>query len=228
MVVCPSCGAGPSGAQPGRIVCPSCGARFDARHGGQAATSPFREAQGLIAELSEPPTGAIVDVSTPEHPRDLLIRRASPYPDPSIFFTVPYAAVCIVLGGAILTRIGSGFGALETVVLAGLGFLVWLGLWPAAVQLWGRERIWVDRDSLYRRRAVGRVGWTRSVPVLSIETWDFGSNVPDWPGLDGDHLAGLRVGDRPAFRLALGMRLDRSHLAWLANHLDSGIRLVRE
>jgi hypothetical protein len=224
---CPGCGTDQGDVQPGRVICSFCGARFDAWSPKQKTTSPFRQAPRLMAELSLPPTTAIEDLSTPERPRDLLIRRAGPYPDPLVFFSFLFVAVLLFLGGALLTRIGSGFGVAEVFGLACVGLFTWTALWPAMMHLWGQERIWLDGESLWRRRSVGRVRFVMCIPAAAFDGWDIEGAGRSWPGEDGEFLAIRRFGDLAPMALALGMRLERSHLVWLARHLESGIRLVR-
>jgi hypothetical protein len=229
MVSCPKCGADAGDARPGRVVCPSCGIRFDLRRWTKSSASPYRVEQGMVAELGPPPPSvAFTDLSTQARPRDLIIRRVR-YPDLLVpLSTLPFGVILLALAGLCLSRIGHGFGTGEALAFAAAVSLGPLALWVAAMQLWGRERIWIEGMEICRRRSVGRVGYTRRIPVGAIEAWDFGLGPRGLAGVGGDSLAGRLVGDRPPFQFGADLRLERVELEWLARHLEDGIRLARE
>jgi len=175
------------------------------------------------------PTDAIADLSAPPgRPRDVLIRRAAPPEVLVPLVTLPFGVILLVMAGAFAARIGGGFGAAEGLGLAAALTLGPMALWLAGMQLWGRERVWIAGDSLCRRRSVGPLGFTRRVPIRSVEAWNVDRVPPGLPGEQGFVLEARLA--RPARPLAigLGMRLERGHLEWLASHLEGGVRLARD
>ena len=233
MTECPYCqAAGP--AEPGdklyaRVRCTGCGRAYDVRWE-VVQEAPYRkETVASVHGDSPPPSPRLVDISTAERPRHLLIfgRNQGNWLSPRgvlrryahLLFGV-VTPVGMLLDGMAGRPYATTFGILASVYC-----------WTKFIlDTWSHREVWLTERGLSVGRFLGRFGYCADNSIFVISALEI------YPADPNKHLD--YITDGPCVCVALKgagepqdigdyLWLPREQLVWIRDHLAPGIEMVR-
>ncbi len=233
MTECPYCrAAGP--AEPGgkpyaRVRCTGCGRAYDVRWE-VVEEAPYRkETVASVHGDSPPPSPRLVDISTAERPRHLLIfgRNQGPFVSPRgpfMRYAVLFVAVVFPVGMLIDGTAGRPYATTFAFLLS---FFAWIKF---VLDTWSHREVWLTERGLSVGRFLGRFGYCAENPIIVIselavypadpnKTMDF---ITDGPCV----VVNLK-GAGELQLIADYLWLPREQLVWIRDHLTPGLEMVR-